>query len=407
MEFTLTSAFSTKVTWSFENESETYIVQWMQGDVLKQTTTELTSIVLLNMDPSTTYEVRVVSGEDTLTKSFKTYPESKPELQNLYESIKLEDGTYDATNLDKKAHDVFLQYFNDIVKNGDIIYTSVILKGASKNIGTTAVTEGSNVEVSGDENLFLPFTTDSSDVQTVTLTNNVEVDGKTDQTDGANVELVYSPETDSFTLGDKVYSIGDKFELFGRMVTVADGSIVLVFEDTVALVYPFDITTAANVTGGLGSQFSKNTTCNVLNIVGLTTTGVSGSTHNSAWIYDGAAVFETSRIVHTLDATTDTGKISIGVRHTDGLANVFIEPVIQCESTSTTISAQDASDNTISTTINSTGITFDNDDSAIYFGSAQTFRIILIAGTPNVLAIQSYDSVTDSYVSRMDFSDST
>lgn len=409
MEFQLISAFSAKITWDPKYETTDYIVQCKQGDVVKETKSDLTSVVLLNLDPETSYDVRVIAGGSVyLSGSFKTKSESYPELHNLYESIKLEDGTYDATQLEKKTHDVFLKYFSDVVKSGDTIYTSVILKGASKNIQTTAVVKDTTTNVSGTQNLFLPFTTDSEETQTVTLRNGVEQDQTEEPVKYAStVNLVYSPTEDSFVLGDKVYTIGDKFELFGKMVTVADGSIVLVFEDTVALVYPFDITSAPKVLDTLGSQFTKNLTCNIINIVGSKTSTTTGSTASSSWVYDSDAVTisEATRIVHTIDENSEAGKISIGVRHTDGASNVFIEPVIQCEAGSTTISAQDASDNTISTTINSTGILFDNDDSAIYFGSTQQFRIIFLAGTPNILSVQAYDSVSGDYASRMDFSD--
>ena len=328
--------------------------------------------------------------------------------------MRLEDGTYDATQFDKTVHDIFLKYFNQIVENGDTIYTSVILKGAPKNIETKAVVEGSTTEVSGDDNLFLPFSKDAGSTQIVTLNNAVALDddvedGIADIQHPSDVDLLYTPESDSFTIGGKVYSVGDKFSLFGKMVTVADGSIVLVFEDTVAKVYPFNTNTASNVLGPLGSQFAKNVTCNVINVVGSKTTGVTGSTFSSSWVYDTETdtIAEATCIVHTIDEDSASGTLSIGVRHTDADSNAFIEPVIECASGSTTISAQDDSDNTVSTTIDSTGISFDTDGASIYFGAAQKFRIIFRDGTPSTLAIESYDADTGTYMTRSEFSDAS
>ena len=406
MQFEFTSAFSTRVTWETVESTEKYSVQWRQGNLVKETKCEGNTIVLLNLEPETSYDVFVLGSNGIgKTGSFKTFSEEEPHLDNLYQSVKLEDGTYDATQFDKKAHDVFLKYFNEVVNDGDTIYTSVVLKGTSKNIETKAVVEGSTVGVSGNNNLFLPFTVDSSKTnQVVTLENNVEKDTKDDNTYASKVQLTYTPTTDSFVLGDRVLKVGDRFELFGRAVTVADGSIVLVFEDTVQLTYPFDTTTAANVTTSAGSQFVKNTTCNVMNIIGTTTTGNAGSTHQSGWIYDSVAdtISEATRIVHTIDDTGETGGISIGVLHTDNSGNAFIEPSIQCAPTGTTISAQDASDNTVSATINSTGLSFDSSDAAIYFGSSQEFRIIF---ADSVLSIQSYDATAGEYVNRAQFGD--
>jgi len=134
-----------------------------------------------------------------------------------------------------------------VVKNGDVIYASVVYNGETKNIETQAVLEGSTVSVSGDKNLFLPFTPDSSNKnQVVTLENNVKNNVDDENTYAHKVKLNYTPKEDSFILGDRVLKVGDKFELFGRSVTVADGSIVLVFEDTVQFVFPFDTSVASD-----------------------------------------------------------------------------------------------------------------------------------------------------------------
>lgn len=413
--FELESAFSAKVSWDKVNNTEEFVVRWKTGSLEQQATSTTTSIVLVNLQPATTYEVCVISETGAeISGRVKTWPLEDPHLDNLYSSVKLDDGTYDATQFDKTVHDVFLKYFNEIVENGDTIYTSVILKGAPKNIETRAVVEGSTTDVSGDQNLFLPFTTESDGDQVVILKNAVpaaDVDADSNITEEylSNVEVLYRPESDTFTLGGKEYGVGDKFPLFGKMVTVADGSIVLVFEDTVAKSYPFNTTTASNVVGQLGSQFAKNYTCNVINVVGSKTTGVTGNTFSSAWVYDTDTdtIAEATRIVHTIDENSTSGTLSIGVRHTDADSNAFIEPVIACASGSTTISAQDESDNTVSTTIDPTGISFDTDGACIYFGASQKFRIIFRDGTPSTLAIESYDADSGTYMTRSEFSDAS
>ena len=420
LQFELKSAFSVKISWDSFDESDAYTVQWTQSSVQKEATISTSAIALVNLEPDTSYDVCVTSASSNtvLSDGFQTWSLEDPHLENLYASVRLEDGTYDATQFDKSVHDVFLKYFNDIVQNGDTIYASVILKGAPKNIETRAVIEGSTTDVVGDENLFLPFSKDSGSAQIVTLSNSVPIDDveatavsdvAVAQDLGGDVELLYTPESDTFTIGNSVYGVGDKFNLFGKMVTVADGSIVLVFEDTVAKVYPFNTSTASNVLGTLGSQFAKNFTCSVINVVGSKTTGVSGNTYSSSWIYDTETdtIAEATRIVHTIDEDSASGTISIGVRHTDANSNTFIEPVVACASGSTTISAQDDSDNTVSTTIDPTGISFDTDDACIYFGAAQKFRIIFRDGTPSTLAIESYDADTGTYMTRSEFSDAT
>ncbi len=421
IQFDLKSAFSVKASWVPSSaDAELYTVRWKSESGEREATTETPSTVLINLEQDTSYDIFVTSksGLVSASGSVRTWSLQDPHLENLYTSVKLEDGTYDATQLNKNAHDVFLKCFNDIVKSGDTIYTSVILKGAPKNIETKAVVEGTTTDVSGDENLFLPFTPESDGVQSVTLNNTVRVEAGAADADavvsdavqyGSQVDLLYTPESDTFSIGGSVYGVGDKFTLFGKMVTVADGSIVLVFEDTVAKSYPFNTSTASNVLGPLGSQFAKNVTCSVINVVGSKTTGVTGSTSSSSWMYDADTdtVTEATRIVHTIDETSESATLSIGVRHTDSNSNAFIEPVIECAPGSTTISAQDDSDNTVSTTVDATGISFDTDDASIYFGASQKFRIIFRDGTPSTLAIESYDSTTGTYMTRSEFSDAS
>lgn len=147
----------------------------------------------------------------------------------------------------------------------------------------------------------------------------------------------------------------------------------------------------------------------MINVVGSKTTRVSGSTYSSSWVYDTErdTIAEATGMVHTIDEDSANGTISIGVRHTDANSNTFIESVVACASISTTISARDDWDNTVSTTINRNGISFDTDDACIYFGAAQKFHIIFRDGTPSTLAIESSDTDPGTYMTRSEFSDAT
>eukprot|EP00904_Undaria_pinnatifida_P005689 jgi/Undpi1/224/HiC_scaffold_1.g00221.m1 len=233
--------------------------------------------------------------------------------------------------------------------------------------------------VSGENNLFLQFSINS--YSEILVVPGEQGGGGLQGREHLRiqVQLTYTPTSDSFVLGGRVLKLEDRSELFGRAVTVADGSIVLFFEDIVQLPYPFDMTTAANVTTSAGSKLVKNTTCNDINIIGIWTTSNVGSTYQSGWL-----------IVHTIDDTGETGGTSIGVLHTEGSGNAFTEPAIQCAPTGTTISAQGSTDNTVSATMNSTGrLFFDSSDAAIYFGSSQDLRIIF---SDPIFSIQSYES---------------
>lgn len=406
MDFDLISAYSVRAYWKAEFKAAFVECQGLENvKYSKSAKCEEGdgAFVIVNLQPSSTYSVRISDkeGKETLSSSFTTNHSSSPALDNLYEGIKTDDGIYDTTRFEKEVHDVFLENFSQIVSSGDKILASVTVNGVPQDVETVAVREGSTMKVRVNEqkNLFLPFSADNkSSLQTVTL-----------QTENSDVTLAYDRSENLFGYGGDMYGVGDKFELFGKMVTVADGSIVLLFSDTVAKAWPFDSSKALSVVGAAGSHFMRNITTSVMNIVGEKADGEKGSTYSSAWVHNttDSTTQEVSRMVHELDETSENATISIGVLHTDASDNQFIEPTLAMTYDATVISAQDSADATASATFQSTGLSFDTDDAAIYFGSAQNFRIKFSDGTPSVLQIQSYDSDLLDYVTRQEFSDST
>ena len=403
MEFDLISAYSCRISWSTEFKPQVIECYSQSGfrEVARCDDEDL-AIVILNLDPSTTYNVKLTSmdGSD-ITSEFKTSPVQSPNLRNLYDGIKKSDGTYDTTRLSKKVHDIFLAHFSETVRNGDDILASVSVNGVSKDIMTKAVVDGSSVTLSGigqDKSLFLPFSKDcGKSMQAVTLVGDEQA------------TLTYSPEQDNFSYAGEEYKVGDKLEIMGRMVTVADGSIVLIFSDTVAKTWDFSAARALQVVGSAGSLFQKNITANVLNLMSTKADGETASTYSSAWVHNttDSSTEEITRIVSTIDENTENATLSLGVRHNDISGNNFIEPTIQSTYNSTTISAQDATDATRSATFNAGGLQFDSDTGAVYFGASQEFRFQFTPGTPNLLSIQAYDAVALDYVTKQEFSDSS
>lgn len=393
MEFDLISAYSVRVSWGSDFKADIVECRGVssarcdEGDM---------AVVLVNLQPSTDYEIRVVSESgETITETVTTESKSSPNFQNLYESIRTGDGVYDTTMFEKELHDVFLENFSYIVNNGDKILANVRVNGVQQKVETIAVRDGSTMNVEPNSNVFLPFSVDShSKFQTVTLSSENE-----------RATLAYEPQDNTFGYAGDMYSVGDKFEMFGKMVTVGDGSIVLIFSDTVQKTWPFLDTKAGLVVGEAGSSFVKNITANVSNLVCEKTTGNTGSTYSSAWVHDTTAVTtdEITRFVHTIDETTENATLSMGVLHTDIALNKFIEPVYQATFDSTTISAQDASDATASATFTSSGLQFDTNDAAIYFGSSQEFRIVFDS-VNSLLLIQAYDGTLLDYVNKAEYS---
>ena len=408
MDFDLISAYSVRVFWKAEFEAAFVAFRGDTSSAFSESAKCQegdTALVIVNLEPSSTYHVRVSNkdGSETLANSFTTNDTSSPSLDNLYRGIRRPDGVYDTTRFEKNVHDVFLENFSEVVNSGDVILARVTVNGVPQEIETVAVRDGSSMNVATIEdhkNLFLPFSADNRNyLQTVTLQHN----------DKEDVTLAYDREENQFGYGGDMYGVGDKFELFGQMVTVADGSIVLLFSDTVAKAWPFDSSKALSVVGAAGSHFMRNITTSVLNLVGEKADGEKGSTYNSAWIHNttDSSTQEVSRMVHELDETSENATLSIGVLHTDVNSNQFIETTLAMKYDATVISSQDASDVTASATFQSTGLSFDTDAAAIYFGAAKNFRMQFSDGTPPVLQIQSLDSGSGEYVTRQEFSDAS
>eukprot|EP00752_Nemacystus_decipiens_P015859 g14167.t1 len=307
------------------------------------------------------------------------------------------DGVYDTTRFDKATHDVFVNHFSEIVSAGDKILAPVSLRGARKDILTTAVTDGTTMDIVDDSSLFLPFSNKKDSMQTVTLRRESE-----------ETTMAYDASCNSVCYRGASYAVGETMEVFGKMVTVGDGSIVLVFSDVVARVFPFSAAVALSVVGTRGSSFMKNQVANTSSLIASKTTGAKGNTSASCWVHDTdlSTTSEITRMVHTVDEDSNFATLSIGVLHTDATSNKFIEPTVQLSSTSTTISAQDSNDATRSALFESTGLSFDSDDSAVYFGASKQFRIKFSDGTPSFLQVQSSDGA-GGYVTKTEFSDST
>lgn len=404
MNIDLVSAYSARVCWSTEtNVSKIECFGQNFYDCVSPGASEKCTTII-NLSPDSTYNVRlsVVGSDGEITQTqqtLSTHPEYEPLLENLYEGLRAENGTYDTTRLNTEVHDVFVKNFSSVVRSGDSIVAKVSINGVSKDIMTSAVTNGSSIEVTNSANIFLPFSKENASMQTATLKSKV-----------GEATLAYDATEDSFGYGGEMHKVGDRFEMLGHMVTVGYGSIVLVFSDTVEKTWGFQPAHAASVSAGTaGSHFTSNLTANVMNLVATKATGETTSTYNSTWAHNttDSTTVEMTRMVHTIDEDSENATLSLGVRHLDISGNTYIEPIIQGSYDATTISAQDTADATASATFTHSGLQFDTEAAAVYFGGSQEFRIQFTSGTPSLLQIQSYDSGAGAYVTRQEFSDAS
>lgn len=119
------------------------------------------------------------------------------------------------------------------------------------------------------------------------------------------------------------------------------------------------------------------------------------STH-SAFVLDGSAQ-ESTRMVQTYNRTSKSGLLHLsclqtdtGNRNTQSMTSTLsIDPektTVTCDSVTATLSK---------------GLSFDSDDSSIYFGASKIFRIKYTSESPERLLFQYLDPSRDEYVTKI------
>jgi hypothetical protein len=366
----------------------------------------------MDLVPGTSYDITISSAivrPDTRPRwnslgnvTFDTRTTEEPHWSELLAVLQKPDG-YDATGLSQHMHDIFIENLSSIVKTGDAVYTTITMDGNTYHVRAEAIVHGDTKDIDTTSSVLLPFApgVSTSSRQFVTL----KVGTMTRDVD-------YSPDTNDISIDDIKYSIGSRFNLMGRLCTVAAGSLVLVFVDSVAKTYPYAASTALAVTSTKGNLFAKGLTCSALNLVGTKNSGEVGTASSSMYMYDtsNASVTEVGRMSHSVDASGENGTVSFGVLHKSG-TDKYVEPVFESTYEKTIISAGSTTSTAIlQGTFAEDGLSWNSDDACIYFGSLKQFRIIMSAGSggaESFLRIQSLDSASGTYLTRTEFSDAT
>lgn len=89
---------------------------------------------------------------------------------------------------------MLVKHFSDVVGSGDSILASVSINGVSKEIMTSAVTNGSVLTMGKETNVFLPFSKENTSMQTATI-----------RSDQGEATLAYDQEEDAFGYGGEMY----------------------------------------------------------------------------------------------------------------------------------------------------------------------------------------------------------
>ena len=166
--------------------------------------------------------------------------------------------------------------------------------------------------------------------------------------------------------------------------------------------FPYDLSTAAAVSSRGDLIVRDLVTRSNYQVVNKETSGDSTAT-DAFYVYDAALgeTLEATSVKHTLNEAGTEGSVQVDVLHTDGITQTM-ETALQISPESTKISSITDSA-ALSTTFGTSGLSFDSDTGAIYFGASKDFRIQYTAAAglqPSKLEIQAYDSGSSSYVTR-------
>jgi len=342
-----------------------------------------------NMDPSTTYTVKVI-GSSTYTLDIATEALTMQNMHKYISSKRDEVGTIDLSILDPK--------YTKFVRSTGILQTGQVvrIKGELENenyIYTARIVspgETLDIDTSTSKNVYVvPDFTENED-QFFCLSS-----------EGLNHIIGFDKNEDFVRYQDKVYSHGDKFMISNRFVQVAKGSIILVIGDDIPADFPYDNATALQtLTSGdlvVKDLIMRSSSQVVEKIDGQTTYGLS-----SFYVYDGVAgtTLECARISSGINDLKDTGNVKFSVLYTDSLGDQSLIDTLETTPASTTIrSKTDASDTTA--TFDAEGLSFDTSAGSIYFGGSKEFRIQFqeVDGlSPSMLTMQSLSG--GSYITR-------
>jgi hypothetical protein len=213
----------------------------------------------------------------------------------------------------------------------------------------------------------------------------------------------YDESSNEILVEGRSYGIGDTFFMHGRRVTVAQGSIVLMFANVVPDSFPDSSTVDTTSLGSMGGISTGTAILKNLYRVVDRVSSDQTSAETSSYVKDSETI-EFSRVSRLANETLDYGTFKISVLSTLSDASQVLTDSVTCTPLGTTLvqntvrSAQDVT-NVISVT--SDGISASSESFAIYFGDERQFRIKYTDGSNALLNIQYLKN--GSYVTRAEF----
>lgn len=332
-----------------------------------------------SVDPQSNEIIRVVNKATGDSGAMITEKDSK----KMYEMMKT--GTIDLSGMGPVRSRLLKEFVVSNGTSGDLLKVDVRMNSTSFQTEARLVKNGDTVRSSdNDRNIYLPFGFSEED-QVVVFES------------GENREtLHYDVSTKTLKVDDSRYGFGDSFVLGGRRVALAEGSVVIIMEDSLPLVFPQDgVQQEITVESGTvvsGSMMAKS-------FIQVKQKESRGNTEVNSYVFSYDPETDerlgVSQIERTVDDAMTSSECTWKTVNTEKVLNNTLKygP--------SEVSIESASGSVISTsTVNNTGLSFSSDESSIFFGPSCQFKISYDDGK---VLVQHLDSSTGTYVTKTQF----
>jgi len=358
---------------------------------------------LQGLQEGTSYDIRLVClGMDYrldygLETSFTTPAATKNNCRALHQKLRKKNrsgqSVFDLT-VDSESLAIVKQTIRDMCNTGDRVRMRFRAQDRILDAELHYIRNGEKFRLQeGSHNALLAFEQSRGSAQKVRLQSH---DKRSESSIG------YDESSNRIIVGQNSYGIGDTFFMHGRRVTVAQGSIVLMFANVVPDSFPY----ASSVTslGSMGGISTGTAILKSLYRVADRVTSDQTSASSSSYVKDSGETLEFSRVSHLANETLDYGTFKISVLSTLSDASQILTDSVTCTPLGTTLvqnTIQSSEDVTNVISVTSDGISASSESFAIYFGDERQFRIKYTDSDVSLLNIQYLKD--GSYVTRAEF----
>lgn len=312
----------------------------------------------------------------------------------LYDEMRL--GVIDVSSMSEKSAKSMKSFVYNHGNTGDTLRLRVETYKNEKSSGKTVVEsvfvkDGTFVETSSlNNNLFLPFEGAEN------LQQRVLVGTFQDFT-----EISWDPVIKSVLVDGVVVRLGQPFFAGGRRMSMAKGSVVIVFEDSPAREFP-EPGIQSEVINNEGVIAGGDMICSETVLLEQKENAGDTSIFSYVFFHDSSTgqrvcVSKTQKI---LDFSETSALSKLGIGFVDNASYRSIEDVLEFSVSGVTIRSVSSSGTESISTMDLTGLSFSSDESSVMFGN--TFRIKYDEDS-DTIQIQHFDTNSNSYITKVEY----